>query len=145
MLTKGWFVCQSVKMVFSEKKKKFRNYIIRPRKKYMRGSGYSTYPKFLPPTLNFFLQILKLEEIVEQNNFVLLFSSNFRIWRKNTYQNNNLKWKSKCLCIQSLVLEVKGLKQGYIFKLDPFISVLSYSIPFQTGLNIPRKIVFWKK
>ena len=28
----------------------------------MCGSGYPTYPKFLPPTLNFFLQILKLEE-----------------------------------------------------------------------------------
>ena len=28
----------------------------------MCGSGYMTYPNFLPPTLNFFLQILKLEE-----------------------------------------------------------------------------------
>ena len=28
----------------------------------MYGSGYSTYPKTLPPTLNFFLQILKFEE-----------------------------------------------------------------------------------
>ena len=36
-----------------------------------------TNPKFLPPTLNFFLQILKLEEKSEQNHFVLLFSSNF--------------------------------------------------------------------
>ena len=26
------------------------------------GSGYPTYPKFLLPTLNFFLQILMLEE-----------------------------------------------------------------------------------
>ena len=32
------------------------------------GSGYLTNPKFLPPTLNFFLQILKLEEIAEQKN-----------------------------------------------------------------------------
>ena len=30
--------------------------------KNMCGSGYLTYPTFLPPTLNFFLQILKLEE-----------------------------------------------------------------------------------
>ena len=38
-------------------------------------------------------------------------------------------------------LEVKGLKQGHIFKfkIDPFISVLSYLIHFQAGLNIPRK------
>ena len=30
--------------------------------KNMCGSGYPAYPKFLPPTLNFFLQILKSEE-----------------------------------------------------------------------------------
>ena len=36
------------------------------------------------------------------------------------YQNDRLKWKSKFLCIQSLILEVKGLKQGYIFKNRPF-------------------------
>ena len=53
--------------------------------------------------------------------------------------------KSKFLCIQSLVLEVKGLKQGYIFKLEPFISVLSNLIHFQVGLNIPRNKVFTKK
>ena len=74
-------------------------------KKNMCGSGYPTYPKLLPPTLNFFLQILKLEE----NNFVLLFSSNFIIGEKNTYQDGHLKRKSKYLCIQSLDLEVKGL------------------------------------
>ena len=28
----------------------------------MCGSGYPTYPKLKPPALNFFLQILKLEE-----------------------------------------------------------------------------------
>ena len=38
----------------------------------------------------------------------------FRIWRENTYQNDHLKQESKFLCIQSLVLGVKGLKQGYI-------------------------------
>ena len=31
-------------------------------KKKKCGSGYPTYSKFLPPILNFFLQILKLEE-----------------------------------------------------------------------------------
>ena len=36
----------------------------------MRGSGYPTYPIFLPPTLNFFLQILKLEE---NNRSAILF------------------------------------------------------------------------
>ena len=45
------------------------------------------------------------------------------------YQNDHLKQKSKYLCIQSLVLEVKGLKQGYISsKIDPFISVLYYDL-----------------
>ena len=40
--------------------------------------------------------------------------------------------KSKFLCIQSLVLEVKGLKQDYICKKkDPSISVLSYLIHFK--------------
>ena len=51
----------------------------------------------------------------------------------------HLKRRSKFLCIQSLILEVKGLKQGCIFKKDPFIQVLSYLIHFQAGLNIPRK------
>ena len=42
-------------------------------------------------------------------------------------KNDHLKKKSKFLCIQSLVLEVKGLKQKvYIFKNRSFISVLSY-------------------
>ena len=36
------------------------------------------------------------------------------------YQNDHLKWKAKFLCLQSLVLEVKGLKQGYFFKNRPF-------------------------
>ena len=36
--------------------------IIRPRKKNKCGSGFPTYPRFLLPTLNFFLHILKLEE-----------------------------------------------------------------------------------
>ena len=35
------------------------------------------------------------------------------------YQNGHLKLKSKFLCIQSLVLEVKGLKQDHIFKNRP--------------------------
>ena len=55
------------------------------------------------------------------------------------YQKDHLKRKSKFLRIHSLVLEVKGLKQGYIFKVDPFISVLSYLVHFQADLNIPRK------
>ena len=93
--------------------------ITKAKKKIMCGSGYRTYPKFLPPILNIFHQILKWEENSRTNNFVLLFSSNFRIWRKNTYQNDHLKLKSKFLCIQSLVLEVKGLKQGYVFKNIP--------------------------
>ena len=68
-------------------------FLIRPRKNYMCGSGYLTHPKFLAPTLNFFLQIL--------NNFVLLFSSNSRIWRKI-----HIKMTIKLLCIQSLVIKL---------------------------------------
>ena len=37
-------------------------YSLLGQEKNMCGPGYPTYPKFLPPTLNFFLQILKLEE-----------------------------------------------------------------------------------
>ena len=51
------------------------------------------------------------------------------------FPNDHLKRKSKVLCIHSLVLEVIGLKQGYTF----FISVLSYLIYLQAGLNLPRK------
>ena len=65
---------------------------------------------------------------------------------KNTYQNDHLKQKSsKFLCIQSLVIEVKGLKQIISSNTDPFISVLSYLIHFQAGLNIPRKKVKKKR
>ena len=39
----------------------------------MRGSGYPTYPKFLPLTLNFFSKFCSWKRIAEQNNFVLLF------------------------------------------------------------------------
>ena len=60
------------------------------------------------------------------------------------HQNNHLKQKS-LLCIQSLVLEVKGLIQVYIYKIDPSISVLSYLIYFLAGLNIPRKKFSKKK
>ena len=49
------------------------------------------------------------------------------------YQNDHLKRKSKFLCIQSLVLEVNGLKQGYFFKID-----LKYQF-------CPRKKDFSKK
>ena len=53
-------------------------------------------------------------------------------------QNDHLKGKSKFLCIQSLVLEVKGFKQGYIFKNRPFyISCVLF--------NTQEKKVFTKK
>ena len=111
----------------------------------MCGSGYLTYPKFLPSKLIFFfLQIRKLDENSRTKYFVLLFSSNFRIWRKNTYQNDHLKWKSKFFCIQSLVLEVKRLKQGYIFKNRHFFYEF-FLFHFQACLNIPRKKSFQRK
>ena len=52
---------------------------------------------------------------------------------------------SKFLCFQSLVLEVKGLKKGYIFNNIPFyISFVLYNT-FQAGWNIPIKKFSKKK
>ena len=87
----------------------------------MSGSNYLTYPKFLPPILKFFL-------------------SKLNIRTNDMYQNDHLKWKSKFPCIQSLVLEIKGLKEGYIFKNSP-IYISFVVIHFQADLNIPRKKV----
>ena len=41
-------------------------------KKKMCGSGYSTYPKFLHPTLYVFLQILKLE-VNSRTKYILIY------------------------------------------------------------------------
>ena len=92
---------------------------------------------FYPLPLSFFSKFWCWKRIAEQNNFVLLFSSNFRIWRKNTYHNDHLKRSSKFLCIGSK--RVKKDYMGHIFKNIPFISVLSYLIHFKSGLNIPIK------
>ena len=74
-----------------------------------------------PPYINFFFsKSWRWKSIAEQNSFVLLFSSKFQIWRKDTYQNDHLKRKSKFLCIRNLVLEEKGLKPCYFFKSGPF-------------------------
>ena len=94
----------------------------------MCGSGYLTYPKFLPPTLYFFSPNSEVGR--EQQNKIILFchsipTSEFE-GKKNTYQNDNLKWKF--LRIQSLVLEVKGLNKVISSNIDHFISVLSYFI-----------------
>ena len=80
-----------------------------------------------------------------QNKIILFCLPTSEFEEKNTYQNDHLKWKSKFLCIQSLVLEEKGLKQGYIFKLDPFISVMSYLTHFKAGLNYPPPPKKFKK
>ena len=78
-----------------------------------------TYPKFVSPAF-----------FSSPNSEVGRFSSNFRIWRKNTYQNEHLKGKSSMHShVQSLVLEIKGLKQDYIFKNSPFyISYISKQV-----------------
>ena len=44
----------------------------------MCGSGYLTYPKFLHPTLNFFLQFLELEENIAEQ---------FWSWKRIAEQN----------------------------------------------------------
>ena len=110
----------------------------------MCSSGYPTYSKILPHTPNFCSKFWSWKRIAEQNNFVLLFSSNFRIWRKNTSQNDLLKWKSKFLCIQSLE-EVKGLKQGYIFKNGPFYISFFLFNTFPSRSEYIKKKSFRKK
>ena len=116
--------------------------MLRPRKKICVVPVTRPTLNFYPLTLNFFSKFRSWQIIAEQNNFFLLFSSNFRIWRKNMYQNDHLKWKSKFLCILSLVLEVNGLKQGYIFKNGPYYISFVLIFHLQAGLSIPRKKVF---
>ena len=70
--------------------------------------------KFLPPTLNFFLQILNWKRISEQI----------------MYQNDHLKWKSKFLYIGS-----KSTKTVISWKIDHFMSVLSYIFPSRSENN----------
>ena len=75
-------------------------------------------PYILPLILNFILQILKLEENSRINLFcsaILFQLENYRE-KKNTYQNDYPKqiYISISMHSESLVLEVKGLKQDYI-------------------------------
>ena len=76
-------------------------------------SDYPTFPKVIPPTINFFLQTLKLEENSRTKSFCSAILFQLQNLEKNTYQNDHLKWK----CIQSLVLEVEGLKQSSTFNI----------------------------
>ena len=104
----------------------------------MRDSGYSTYPEFF--TLSPKLFSPNSEVGREKQNKIILFCYSLPTLefgeKIHIYQNDHLKLKSKFLCIQSLVVEVKGLKQGYIFKNRPFyISFVLFH--FQAGLNIP--------
>ena len=62
----------------------------------MCGSGYVTYPKLLPPTLNFFLQILNLEE----NSRTKLFCSAILFQLQNLEKKICIKMTIKFLCIQ---------------------------------------------
>ena len=88
----------------------------------MCGSGYPTYPKFLPPTLNFFLQILKLKE----NSRTKLFCSAI------LFHLQNLEKK-----IHSKITIWNGLKQGYIFKNRPFY------ISFDSELSETQNYAYW--
>ena len=119
--------------------------LVRPRKNICVVLVTRPTLTFYPLPYTFFSQFWSWKRIAEQNNFVLLFSSNFRIWWKNTYQNDDLKRKSKLLCIQSMVLEGKGLKQGNICQKKTLLYLFClYLIHFQAGLNISRK-TFTKK
>ena len=78
----------------------------------MCGLGNETYPKFLPPALNFLLQILKLEKgskTKKKCSAVLFQLQNLKI---KDISYDHLRQKSKFLCMQSSILEVKGLKQS---------------------------------
>ena len=61
------------------------------------------------------------------------------------YEIDHLKWKSKFLCFQSLVLEVKGLKQVNIFKNRPFYSGFVLFNIFPRRSESSKKDKFSKK
>ena len=115
----------------------------------MCGTGYPAYPIFLPPTLNIFLRILKLEENSRTKLFCSAILFQLQNLEKNTYQNDHLKQNSKLLCIQSLVLEVKGLKRGYIFKNKLFYMYISFVFEifntFPSTSKYSKKTSFPKK
>ena len=109
--------------------------------KNMCGSGYPTYPYFLAPTLNLFLPILKLKGNSRTKYFWSAFPFHLQNLAKKIYISKyHLKWKS-FLCIQSLILEMKGLQQGYIFKTRPFyISFVLFHLPSSApSLDWPSK------
>ena len=61
-------------------------------------------------------------------------------------QSDHLKQKlSKFLCVHSLVLEVKGLKQGYILKNRPFYISFVLFNTFPSRSEHSKKKVFKKK
>ena len=107
------------------------------------GYVYLTYPKFLPLTLNFSLQILKLEE--KWQNKIILFwyslpASEFgeKIHIKMTIWNGNLNFYAI-----GLVLKVKGLKCYIIKNRHSYISfVLSNTFPSRSEYS--KKKVFKK-
>ena len=112
--------------------------IFRPRKN-MCGSGYPTYPKCLPPTRNFFSKFWSWKRLAEQNDFLPASASSDFGDKIYITKNDHLKRKSKCICIQSLVLEVKGLKHGYILKNRPFY------ISFVLFNALPSRSEYFKK
>ena len=91
-----------------------------------------TWPtlNFYPPTLNFFLQILKLEENSRTKYF---FCSVILFQLQNLEKKYISKWPSEMEILISMH-SVFGLKQGYICKKRPFISVLSYFISKQVWI-----------
>ena len=94
------------------------------KKNNMCSSGYTPYLKILPLT---------------RNDFILLFSSSFIIWRKihikMTIRNGNLNLYAFILWYWS-----KRIKTRLYLQTRPFfISVLSYLIHFQADLSIQRK------
>ena len=80
---------------------------LRPRKKICVAQVTQPTLIFTPYSKLFYPNSVVGRELQNKLNLPTL-----EIWRKNTYQNGHPKWKSKFLCIQSLVLEGRGLKQG---------------------------------
>ena len=107
----------------------------------MYGSGYQTYTKFLPPTLHFFLQILKLED----NSRTKKNCSAFLFQLQNLEEKKYIsKWPSEMEILISMhsVFGIGSKRKEtrlYLQKRPFYIYINFILFHFQGELNIPRK------
>ena len=97
----------------------------------MCGSGCPTYPNFFPPTLNCFLQILKLEENSRISFRYSLLTSEFEEKIRITMTK---KWKSTFISMHS-VFGSKMIHSRLYLQNRPFY-IKCDLFHFQAGLNI---------